>query len=394
MNKEDLYQLIAGGEDSLTEFKRDVSQRSDFASEMIAFANSAGGQILVGVDDAGGIVGVDDPKRIEEAIINIGRQNCTPALLPIIDRVMADGGLVLAVTIARRSGPPHENNSGQCFIRVGSSKRLATPQERARMLQAAGWVHFDETPVPHTSLGDLDLGAFAEYYRRVYESALSMTEMPLERMLANMRFLAPDIDGQLSASVAGLLLFGKMPQEAMYHARVSAVRWSGNEAGEVILDRQEILGRLPQQIEQTEAFVLRNTRLSTIIEGVQQKDVFEYPRPAIREAIVNAVAHRDYSLDGAQILLYIFDDRLEIRSPGALPNSVTLDNIRTHYSKPRNETIARVLFNLGYVNTLGSGIPRIIRLIREHTGQEPEFSVADNQFVVRLPALSSRHVAA
>ena len=154
------------------------------------------------------------------------------------------------------------------------------------------------------------------------------------------------------------------------------------------------MGRLAQQIEQTEAFVLRNTHLSTIIEGVQQKDIPEYPRPAIREAIVNAVAHRDYSLDGAQILLYIFDDRIEIRSPGTLPNSVTLDNVRTHYSKPRNETIARVLFNLGYVNTLGSGIPRIIRLIREHTGREPEFSVADNQFVVRLPALSSRHVVA
>jgi ATP-dependent DNA helicase RecG len=99
---------------------------------------------------------------------------------------------------------------------------------------------------------------------------------------------------------------------------------------------------------------------------------------------VNAVAHRDYSLVGAHILLYIFDDRIEIRSPGALPNGVTLKNIRTHYSKPRNETIARVLFNLGYVNTLGSGIPRMIRLMREHSGREPDLEVLGQQFLVRL----------
>ncbi|MBN1249306.1 MAG: hypothetical protein JXC32_16725, partial [Anaerolineae bacterium] len=103
-----------------------------------------------------------------------------------------------------------------------------------------------------------------------------------------------------------------------------------------------------------------------------------------REAIVNAVAHRDYSLDGAQILLYIFDDRIELRSPGRLPNSVTLDNVRTHFGRPRNETIARVLFNLGYVNTLGSGIPRMIRLMREHTGREPDLQEMDHQFLVRL----------
>jgi ATP-dependent DNA helicase RecG len=361
---------------------------------MIALANTDGGQILVGVDDSGTIIGVVDPEQTELSLLNIARHNCVPPLAPVLDRVATDEGLILVVRIPRRLGPPHENNSGQCYVRVGSSKRLATPQERARLLQSAGWIHFDETPVINASLENLDQEAFGHYYRRIFDSPLDEADVPLGSMLANMRFLVRDIDDQLRLSVAGLLLFGKAPQDSMYYARISAVRWAGNEAGEEIIDRQEILGRLPQQIDQAEAFVLRNTRLSTTISGPQQTDRHEYPRSALREAIVNAVAHRDYSLDGAQILLYIFDDRLEIRSPGALPNSVTLDNIRTHYSKPRNETIARVLFNLGYVNTLGSGIPRIIRLIREHTGQEPEFSVADSQFVVRLPALSNRHVAA
>ncbi len=130
--------------------------------------------------------------------------------------------------------------------------------------------------------------------------------------------------------------------------------------------------------------MLRNTSLTTQIVRVQQEDRPQYPRVAFHEAIVNAVAHRDYSLEGARILLYIFDDRIEIRSPGTLPNSVTLDNIRAHYSKPRNETISRVLLNLGYVSTLGSGIPRMIRLMREHVGREPDLEVADSQFLVRL----------
>ena len=252
------------------------------------------------------------------------------------------------------------------------------------MLQTAGLYHYDESPVSGTSVSDLDMDAFSEYFTRIYQEPLEDTDVPLQRMLENMRFIVRDIAGAACLSVAGLLLFGKRPQDYLSYARVSAVRWAGLEAGEEIIDRQEIVGRLTQQIDHAEAFTLRNTRLSTSINGFRQEDTPEYPKVALREAVVNAVAHRDYSLEGAQILLYIFDDRIEIRSPGALPNGITLDNIRTHYSKARNETIARVLFNLGYVNTLGSGIPRMIRVMREHTGREPDLEVKDQQFLVRL----------
>ena len=394
MDKLQLYEVIAGGEDSYAEFKRDVNQRSDFAAEMIAFANTESGQILVGVADDGTIVGLNDPKQAEEAILNIGRQNCNPPLIPALDRISTDYGIVLVVNVPKRTGPPHETNSGQCYLRVGSTKRLCTPFERARLLQAAGLYHFDETPVPGTGIEQIHMSALAEYYRRIYEKPLDTSDVPLASMLQAMRFLVPDLDGAARLSVAGLLLFGEQPEDHLYYARISAVRWLGLAAGEEILDRQEITGRLPDQIEQAEKFVLRNTRLSTSINGLRQADSYEYPRPALREAIVNAVAHRDYSLDGAQILLYVFDDRLEIRSPGTLPNSVTLQNIKTHYSKPRNETIARVLFNLGYVNILGSGIPRMIRLMREHSGREPDLEVLGQQFLVRLWAPKTKNGSA
>jgi ATP-dependent DNA helicase RecG len=277
----------------------------------------------------------------------------------------------------------------KCYIRVGSTKRRCTPQERARLLQLAGLIHYDEIPIPETDIDDLSLDAFGTYYRRIYEVPLTEAEVPLPKMLENMRFIVHDVAGRACLSLASLLLFGKRPQDTLYYARISAVRWRGNEAGEHIIDRQEVIGRLPEQIEHATAFIERNTRLTTIIDDVQQTDRPQYPRPVLREAIVNAVAHRDYSITGAQILLYVFDNRVEIRSPGGLPNTVTLANVRTHYSKARNETIARVLFNLGYVNSLGSGIPRMIRLMREHVGRDPEFEVIGRgiegqQFLVRL----------
>jgi ATP-dependent DNA helicase RecG len=385
MDKLTLYELIAGGEDSYTEFKQELTgQRTAFANEMIAFANTEGGRILVGIADEGSIVGVQNPARVEESILSIARDNCIPPLHPTIDHVDADGTEIVVVSIPRRQGAPHENNSGQCYIRVGSTKRLASSEERARLLQLAGLVHFDEAPMAGTTVTDLDLSAFDAYYRRIYNAPLETAEVPIGRMLEAMRFIVRDLDDVARLSVAGLLLFGKRPQDFLYHARISAVRWRGIEAGEEIVDRQEILGRLPEQIERAEQFMLRNTFAGARIERAQETRQPQYPRAAFREAIVNAVAHRNYSLEGAQILLYIFDDRIEVRSPGRLPNSVTLENIRTHYHRARNETIARVLLNLGYVNTLGSGVPRMIRLMVKHTGREPDFDVLDHQFLVRL----------
>jgi ATP-dependent DNA helicase RecG len=384
MDKLELFERIAGGEDSFTEFKHEIESPDAFAAELISFANAGGGQIFVGVDDAGMVAGMDDPQRTEERTLNIGRNNCVPPMDLLIEKVDVNGRKVVIVHVPRRLGRPYENKRGQCFIRVGSTKRLASADERARLLEAAGLFHFEETPVSRTSLDDLEEEAFAGYYHLVYGAPLDKAEVPLHRMLENMRFVVQDLVGTRRLSVAGLLLFGQHPQDYLFYSRVSAVRWAGLGAGEEIIDRQEVLGRLPQIIEATESFVLRNTRLSTRISGVRQKDFDQYPRPAIREAIVNAVAHRDYSLSGSQVRVFIFDDRLEVYSPGRLPNGVTLDNIRTHFSKPRNEIIARALLNLGYVNILGSGVPRMIRLMREHSGKEPDFELHDELFLVRL----------
>jgi ATP-dependent DNA helicase RecG len=384
MDRLELLERITNGEDSFTEFKREVDNPNSFACEIIALANSGGGQIFVGVDDDGTITGVADRQRTEERIINIGRNNIVPSIDLQIEGIAVNQTDVLVVHVPRRLGRPYHNNNGQCYIRVGSTRRLASPDEQARLLAAAGLFHFEETPVARTTPNDLDTEVFADYYERVYGEPFVQAEVPFQRMLENMRFVVYDVAEVARLSVAGLLLFGKKPQEYLRYSGISAVRWDGVIAGETIIDRQEIQGRIPQIIDFAESFVLRNTRLQTNITAARQQDREEYPRAALREAIVNAVAHRDYSISGSQVRLFLFDDRLEVYSPGGLPNGVTLDNVRTHFSRARNEILVRVLLNLGYVNSLGSGIPRMIRLMKQHTGREPDFEVRENEFLVRL----------
>jgi len=373
-----LFERIAGGEDSFTEFKRELESADAFAAELIAFANAGGGQIFVGVDDEGFVHGVTDLKQTEERILNIGRNNCVPPMDLLIERVNANGKTIIVVHVPRRLGRPYENKRGQCFIRVGSTKRLASADERARLLKIAGLFHFEETPVPRTSLNDLDEETFAAYYHSLLGEPLSQADLALPRILQNMRFLVEDMEGEPRLSVVGLLLFGKKPQAYLDWAGITAIRWPGVEMGEEIVDRKEIGGRLPQQINQAETFLKEHTYLSGQIKGFRRQDIPMYPIEVLREAVVNAVAHRDYSLSGARIRLFVFDDRVEVHSPGTLPNTVTLDNIRTGYSMARNRRILETLLHLGYASRIGSGIPRMIRLMREHSGREPEFELRDN----------------
>jgi len=205
----------------------------------------------------------------------------------------------------------------------------------------------------------------------------------LPQFLENSR-LARAVEGQLALTVAGLLVFGKRPQQAMRHSRVSAVRFVGRVVGEEIADRQEIEGRLPQLIDWAEAFLVRNTSLTGRIEGFRRTDRPQYPREVLREAVVNAVAHRDYSITGAQIHLLVLDDVIEVRSPGTLPNTMTLETIRAYNHVSRNDLITQFLSRMGYMKDFGTGIPRMIRLMKQHNSSEPEFELQGQEFVVRL----------
>jgi ATP-dependent DNA helicase RecG len=379
----DILAMIAAGEGQNVEFKRDISQRSDTAGELIAFANTSGGTLLVGVTDDGQIIGVSDPDATMNALANISRDNCRPSLYPIIARVDVNGMPIIAVRVEKRTGPPYENNSGQCYIRVGATKQLASPQQRARMLQQSGLYHFDETPVAGTTLADLERDAFRNYFEKISRQPIEATGVALERLLEGTR-VAATVDEVQRLTVAGLLVFGREPQRYMRHARITAVRFLGDDSTADRLNPQEIIGTLPQLVQQCGEYVKLYNGVYSQIEGFVRRERPFCPEEVLREVVVNAVAHRDYSIAGSQIRLFFFDNHLEVRSPGRLPNSMTLESIRFYNHESRNPLIAQFLNRLGFMEEFGTGIPNMIRLMRSHNGTEPEFAIEGEEFVVRL----------
>ena len=256
-------------------------------------------------------------------------------------------------------------------------------RELIRIAQSAGELHYDESPVRGAELSSLARYAFDEYYQRQFgaplEDGLHQSGMSLEGLLRNMRLL-DDLDGVPTLTVAAVLVFGVDPQRFLPQSRISAVAFDGPDEDSAVLDRKEITGRLPQVVEDARVFLRRNVRVAAQELGFERRDFHQYNLNALGEAVVNAVAHRDYSLSGSQIRIFGFSDRIEVRSPGRLPNSVTLDNIKLGVHAERNRRIAALMAHLGLMSAIGTGVPRlIIRLSRQLTEREPEYSLVGEE---------------
>lgn len=371
------------GEDSYTEFKERLDNAESLAGEIVAFANTDGGRLFIGITDDGQVVGVADPDRTSTTLAQICRENVLPAVLPRIEVVEVEGRLVVVLEVVQGPHKPYRTKGGRYYVRVGSTEQDASPQELLRLVQRAGAFHFDETPVPGTSKADLDWPLFEQYYRSVSDESLGEDDAAVEEILRG-AFVLAECDGKLCLTVAGLLCFGKNPQRHLYHSRISALRFAGDDVSETMADTQELSGPLSQLIDGAVSFAIRNTPTTSSIEGVKANEHPQYPRAVLRELIVNAIAHRDYSIEGAQIRLIIFDRRLELYSPGRLPNTMTLANLRHYNHIARNPLIVQYLSRLGYMRDFGTGIPRVIRLMREHNGTEPEFEIIGEEFVARV----------
>lgn len=386
----EILALIAAGETETIEFKRTVDNPESVAGEIVALANVNGGFLLFGVEDNGTLSGLPDPNGTFQSVTHICRDRCIPPISPILEQVTVEGKdlIVLTVKPDLNRQKPYRTAGGRFYVRVGRDKKDATGRELLRIAQAAGELHYDESPVWGTTLADFSMSAFDAYHRVQFgmsvQEQLSQSGLALHRLLHNLR-LIHELDGQTVLSVACLLLFGEQPQRFMPQSRLSAVAFAGTDEDSDILDRREITGRLPTIIDDTKAFLERNIRQPAIEHGFRREDILLYDRRALGEAVVNAIAHRDYSLSGSQIRLFLFQDRIEVRSPGRLPNSVTLDNVKLGVHAERNRAIATLLTQLGYMSAIGTGIPRlIIRLSREVAGREPEFSVVGEELRVRI----------
>jgi len=405
MNRTELTELIQNGENSGVEFKRDDIPPEKLAKEMAALLNLEGGHILLGVEDDRSVSGLArDPAKAEEWVMEAARTHLRPAAIPYWETIEWSEGKILGIVSLSADAPdkPYKAKRGSAWvtqIRVGTSTRDATDEEEVRLYQQSGRLQYDRKPVPGSSLADLDQRRLINYFRDIRRQSFP-AEADQEgwlRLLVNTELMAED-RGRAIPSTGGLLLFGTRPHKYLPQSGITAVAYVGTEKDYAAKERTVIRGPVVALLSETENlvdsgvitqaldFVRRNTSVAAWIdEGGRRQERWDYPLEAVREAIVNAIAHRDYTITVIDIELSIYSDRLEVISPGRLPNTVTVEKMRAGYRASRNELIKEVLRDYRYIEATGLGVPRkIVQGMLAHNGTEPDLIEDDERFIVRL----------
>lgn len=377
METTELLEAVGRGEDSRHQFKEDVTNATALAAEIAAFANSGGGQIFIGVADNGSIHGLDVAAvgRLNQLISNTASTNVRPAINPRTENVSVGNGIVLVVTIPDGLSKPYVDNSGVIWVKSGSDKRRVTAREELqRMFQTAQLVHGDDIPVPGTSASDIDVEYFRQFFTKRFGMDLEEQGLSLAQVLTNMRLLSTGL-----LTVSGALLFATDPTPLVPAFHIKAVCYPGTDIhASQYADSADIYGRIDSQFEQAMSFVLRNLRREQRDQGVNSEGILEVPRIVFEELLANAIIHRDFFVS-APIRIFMFDDRVEIISPGHLPNNLTVANIRSGNSNMRNPILASYATKVLPYRGLGNGI---VRAIKEY----PKIDLIDdrdgNRFVV------------
>ena len=385
MDASELIRRVEQGENLHTEFKAWPVQADDLAASVVAFANTDGGQLMLGVADDGQIRGVDDFDQVTQRMDQVAYQNCEPPLTIVQEVVKtADGGTVVVVNVPQGDLRPYRTNRGDYFIRTSSGRRRASRQELLRLFQAAESLYYDEMLIMRASLEDVDRYAFEYYLRHAYQRSLEDFQIGYEALLLNLGLAGKQEQG-IYPTVAGLLFFGRSPQSLLPFAHVVAARIPGDDLAAPPSDVKHIEGRLPDMLEGAARFLYIHLPIPHHIRGFEPEANPELPQEALRELVVNALAHRDYTI-AAPVRVFVFDDWVQVRTPGGLPNTVTIEAIRLGAAHVlRNPTIYTLFSRYGLVTGVGSGVYRAIQQIRAWTGQELRLFVEGNEFVVSVP---------
>jgi len=346
---------------------------------MVAFTNTYGGRILLGVDDEGNIVGVKR-ENIDEWIANISSNNCQPTILPQISRIRVNGNIVIIIEV-QKGVEPHKVSDGRYYIRVGSINREMSTFELARLFQQRQLVFFEETPVNGTSTRDLDTELLRDYF--LMNNGFDLDELSYEER-NNILFNADILNEEGRLTTGGLLIFGKSPQRYMPSSGIIFAHFVGVELSDTPRDRKRIAGAIKDLVDKTASVIKLSMLVESKIEGLERKENVPLPDIVLREAVVNAVIHWDYSLSGTEIRVFLFDDRLEVRSPGRLPNTVTADKMKVGRSVARNPMLVKYMENIRYMDRLGRGIPMILREMKRLGRREPLLEESDGEFVLIL----------
>ena len=358
--------LLTTPEGKTLEFKRDLSSPKPLLKTLVAFANTAGGRLVVGVDDQRQVVGVAQPLDDEERLCNLIADSIAPRLVTQVELVTVQGQTLLLVDVFVSGSRPHwlkaEGSAHGVYVRLGSSNRQADAALVNELRRTAEGVSFDELPMPELSVDDLDLNAARQLFQGI---------TPLDDQALRTLKLLTQTQGRWVPTHGAVLLFGKDRRMHFSDAWVQCGRFVGTDKAE-IFDHIDIHDPLPQAVDSIMLFLKKHAMRGADFSEVRRKDVWSIPLTLLREAVINALVHTDYSQRGAPIRIAFFDDRIEIENPGTLVPGLTVEDMRQGVSKIRNHVLARVFRELNLIEQWGSGVRRIFREALELGLPEPQ----------------------
>ena len=404
MNQTDLLETIRNGENSGVEFKRDDIRPEKLAAEMVALLNLEGGFVLLGVENDGRVTGLTrEPNKAEEWVMQAARDQVQPAFNPSWQVLELEPGVNVGVVSLPMNAPdkPYKARRGNVWvtkIRIGETNRDASREEEQRLYQQSGGLRYGLKPVLGSGLDDLDHRRLQDYFTRVLEgrSLPARDSEEWKRLLHNLE-MTTDSAGRAMATVDGMLIFGSNARRFLPQSGIRAICYPGEEPDYATRADEDIKGPLVPLcasdgtlvetgiVDRAWDFVRRNTAPGAYLEGARRVDGWEIPEGVVREVVVNALVHRDYSILGTDVTLLIFSNRIEIQSPGRLPNTVTIDGMKSGMRYARNQTLVNVMRDYHYVDARGMGIRnKVIPSMLAHNGTEPDLIEEEHRFIVRL----------
>jgi ATP-dependent DNA helicase RecG len=359
METTELIEIISRGEDSKIQYKVNITNNESLASEIAAFLNSGGGKIIIGVDDkTWDVKGLskEDIENLNQRI-HSAAQSIKPPVSLISENVMHPDGLVVVVTVPNGVSKPYMDNKGQIWVKnLGNKDRVTSREEIQRMFQSAGLIHGDEIPANGLSISDIDLPFFERFFQQEYGETMDDQENPLQIILENMNLAKAGI-----FNVAGALLFSKNLHFRLPAFNIKAVSYPGNSIDEdKYIDSRDINGKVSDMFQEIISFISINIRHKQGAKSINSTGDSEIPKIVLEELVANALIHRDYFI-AASIRVFVFSNRVEIISPGHLPNNLTIQNILSGNSNIRNPILASFATKLLPYRGLGSGIRRAIK---------------------------------
>ena len=367
MSSNSIVELASSPEGKTLEFKRDLSSPKPLLKALVAFANTAGGRLVIGIDDDRQIIGVSNPLDEEERLCNLIADSIAPRLVPNVEMLTVEGKTLLVVEVFVSGNRPHwlksEGAETGVYVRLGSSSRQADAALIGELRRSVEGVAFDEMPMPDLGLNALDLDGA----RKLFSGISTLDPQALHTLK-----LVTLYQGQMVPTKGAVLLFGKERALHFSDAWVQCGRFIGTDKAK-IFDHVDIHEHLPIAVDSIMLFLKKHAMRGADFSTVRRKDVWSIPLLLLREAVINALVHADYSQRGAPIRVSFFDDRIEVESPGILLPGMTIEDMRQGVSKIRNHVLARVFRELNLIEQWGSGVRRIFREAQELGLPEPQF---------------------